>query len=338
MSNILKESRIINWKYFSHLIYLGLILILLFTNIPAFASLYHYYDKYIENENSLMQIEAQYKFMPKIIMQAYYGNPFIESSISAGINYSDNRRQYYPKLKELYPKTYNYSAKWGTYDMGNKVSRLVEVLNQHKNFIVNYYSYDTITLKSFFKEINDGGLKNNYNLKRLYYNADLQIIISELYYINDSLNNSKKIFSLECNMEQTKENLNNPIYLSSKNCISKDIALSGESSVKLVEAHEPGAKVLIGNIRKNDVIRASVWRYRNGNQISQLVISGENPTDFYIVGNEVIEANSGWDLIEITAKIPEKANLDKIMIYLLQQDKSSPSYFDDFKVSQYRFN
>lgn len=334
----IKESGFIIWKYFSHLVYMGIILFLLIINITAFASMYHYYDKYVENENSLMQIESQYKFMPKIIMQAYYGNPFVESSISAGINYSDNRRQYYQKLKELYPKSYNYSAKWGTYDMGNKVSRLVDVLKKHKNFIVSYYAYDTITLKNFFKEINDGGLKNSYKLKRLYYYADLQIIISELYYINDSLNDSNKIFSLECNMEQTKENFKNPIYLNSKNCISQDIALSGKSSIKLGEANELGAKVLIGNIRKNDVIRASVWHYRNGNQKYQIVMSGENPSDFYVAGNEVIEANSGWDLIEITAKIPDKANLDKIIIYILQQDKSSPSYFDDFKVTQYRFD
>lgn len=333
----IRESQLIINKRIHSTIYAVLTVVLLAFSFPSINSLFKMYDIQKSYEGQLIQVNNQYKNMPKIILPRYYGTPFEEFSIYQAIYYSNNYRQFGAVAKKLWPSSYFYTSEWGVYDLAYSNFKLKEVLEKHKNFLVSYYDDDQQVLKNFYDNLRDVGQLENYSFKKVYYNELSNMVILEMNkeaIVSDSV---VQVFQLNCDMEPTTSNLANPAYLSSQKCETDLFSLSGNYSVKLDESNEFGTGLNLNELHIGDIIVASAWRLRNGN-LSSLVISATDPQEYYTTGDEVVEAKDFWDKIEMQVQVPGNLKTNELKVYLWQNDKNSSVFFDDFSVKIYRKN
>jgi len=291
-------------------------------SLPRVLTFYQSRDDIKRSEQDIAQIENQFQNMPKIIIPKYYGSGFKEFSIISGIYFSDNLKQYCPIAKSLFPNTYIYSS-WGLYDMNFENYELKKVLLKHKNFIVSYFSDDTILLKLFKKQISDSSFCS-YNLSNIYYNSSSNLCIAKLTNEKDSISNDYNLIdSFDSDFEDSIKN----------SC--EEVSYSGRKSIKLNMTNEIGPTYIIDHIKPGDIIHSSIWRYRNKNQ-SPIIISAFDTIYFFQQNNIPTEASDFWDKLEITIIVPEKPEYDKLKVYTWLQDKTTDAYFDCFSVKQYR--
>lgn len=328
------ESNLIKSRKFSSYTYLVLTVFLLFSFYPSTVSSINIYNEKKEYENQIIKIGETYKNMPKIIFQRYYGTPFVDFSIFQGIYNSRHYELYGGRAKELFPDSYFYTAEWGVYDMTYKSHQLTEILRKHKNFILSFYQDDQATMNAFYKEIEKAGLDRIYSYKTLYYNDISKAVIVQMSK-NDTLNQYETVYSFSWDMESTPENRSYPEFKVGMGNLIEYISLSGKSSQALSNLAEFGAKILFDSLQENDRVRATVWRFRNGNQ-SGIVIAADSTNKLYSLSTSVIEATDFWDKIELSARIPSGLEHQSIKLYLWQCDKSGPVYFDDFKAEVFR--
>ncbi len=94
----------------------------------------------------------------------------------------------------------------------------------------------------------------------------------------------------------------------------------------------PGLK--FSDFEAGQSYKASVWRYREkGGDDGHLVVSAENPEQFYRATKTKIKSVEGWDLLEVDFKIPFYKEVDLLNVYVFSEGKH-PIYFDDLLVQK----
>lgn len=80
--------------------------------------------------------------------------------------------------------------------------------------------------------------------------------------------------------------------------------------------------------------KASVWRYREqGGNDGFLVVSADDPKQYYKSTSTLIKSVEGWELLEIIFRIPYYQTVDKISVYVYSQG-TVPIYFDDLLIEK----
>ena len=330
------ESNFFESKKITSYSYLVLTVFLFFSFYPSTVRSIKVYDEKKEYENQIIKIGEIYKNMPKIIFQRYYGTPFVDFSIFQGIYNSRHYDLYGGRARELFPKSYFYTAEWGVYDMTYKSHNLTEILAKHKNFILSYYNDDLTTLDSFFKEIKDSNLEEFYDYKTLYFNEISKAVIVQMTKI-DNFNPEEQVLSFAWDMESLLESGNREGFWAGKGKLCEDISLSGKSCQLLDSSAEFGARFTFDSLKDNDIVHATVWRFRNGNQ-SGIVFAADSIDKLYTLSSEVVEVTDYWDKIELNVIIPSGLSNQKFKIYLWKNDKTGPVYFDDLDIHVFHKN
>ncbi|HEY9114083.1 MAG TPA: hypothetical protein VIN10_05245 [Bacteroidales bacterium] len=330
----IRESNLMKKQSVFSLIYYILGFLLFITYYPSIANLMNAWDEKKKYENDVVQFTTQFQNMPKIIFPRYYGTPFIEFSILQGIYNSRNMKLYCEAALKLYPRSYFYTSSRNVYDITYKISKLTEILQKHKNFILSYYDDDEETKSNFFKEIEEAGLSETYEFKTVFYNENSKMVLVEMTNIADTLDRNNLVNAINWDMEKVESKTGNPNY-SFENNISNQLALSGKSSLLLSGFSEFGDKIEIDSLQTGDIIQATVWRFRNGNK-SGIAVAADSISHFFAFSNNVIEVSDFWDKIELRARVPEKVKDETIQINLWRNDKDSPVYFDDIEISVFR--
>tara|TARA_B110000305_G_C19456489_1_gene651263 strand:- start:322 stop:3294 length:2973 start_codon:yes stop_codon:yes gene_type:complete len=115
---------------------------------------------------------------------------------------------------------------------------------------------------------------------------------------------------------------------------STDHARSGKHSVKLNKESPYGFTYEVKNIKKGDIIEASVWKHLSG-KTGGLVISGEEPQNQYEFNQMFIEEQGEWGKIE--SFFVAEQDYKRVLIYALNAE-AIPTYFDDIKIKGYLNN
>lgn len=111
---------------------------------------------------------------------------------------------------------------------------------------------------------------------------------------------------------------------------STDFAFSGTHSCKLEEAgkRQYGFSYKLENPIPGMSYKASVWRLKNTEAKSVLVVDGPPGSDFYRKEPLGGKMEKGWEQLEIIFSIPYNKQMDFIQIYVYS-DGSGSVYFDD---------
>lgn len=151
---------------------------------------------------------------------------------------------------------------------------------------------------------------------------------------------SKKVMqydSIICNIEiVSKESKHliasdNQLLDSDIETIDKERAYSGKSSVKLTKERPFGLTWHPKNVKPNDILRISVWRYSENKNNGTLAIS--NGKDLYLTCKDGISKNSnGWEQLVLYCVVP--IDYEKFNIYLWNNE-GHPVWFDNMEIKKY---
>ncbi|MFT4667403.1 MAG: hypothetical protein ACI9XB_004372, partial [Gammaproteobacteria bacterium] len=114
---------------------------------------------------------------------------------------------------------------------------------------------------------------------------------------------------------------------------STDFAFSGSHSCKLQEAEKRqyGFSYKLENPVPGMSYKASVWRLKNTEAKSVLVVDGPPDSGFYRKESLGGNKEKGWEQLEIIFSIPYNKQLDFIQIYVYS-DGNGTVYFDDLSL------
>ena len=122
-------------------------------------------------------------------------------------------------------------------------------------------------------------------------------------------------------------------YLSNANCRSSAYSRTGEFGFKLDVKHEFGASFKLDDIKKGDIIYASVYR-KKGGESGQLIIASKGQLQYE--SNDVsLQENVEWELINVS--FVAKQDHDFVQVYLWNPKKKD-LYFDDITIDCFREN
>ncbi|MGB1242840.1 MAG: CotH kinase family protein, partial [Chitinophagales bacterium] len=115
---------------------------------------------------------------------------------------------------------------------------------------------------------------------------------------------------------------------------SSEKARSGEKSCKIAPNQQYGIGYIITNPRPNEAFYISVWQYKVKGDNAIIAASGNKGSDFYIQSNKTIKKDSlGWELLELSFKIPMDKDIADLKIYAYQQGVTEV-YLDDMTIEK----
>ncbi|MFK7905727.1 MAG: hypothetical protein AB8B69_11410, partial [Chitinophagales bacterium] len=115
---------------------------------------------------------------------------------------------------------------------------------------------------------------------------------------------------------------------------SGEKARSGEKSSKVAPNQQYGIGYIIKNPRPNEHFHISVWQYKVKGENGIIAANGNEGSDFYIQSNKTTKKDSlGWELLELSFKIPANADIETLKIYVYQKGISE-LYLDDLTIEK----
>lgn len=117
---------------------------------------------------------------------------------------------------------------------------------------------------------------------------------------------------------------------------SDEQAHSGRFSSKLDTEHSFGMYHEIRDIKPGDRYHTSIWRLPSGDYQSSLVVNLTGNREFYrTVDIPTTIEESGWELLEMTIRIPFDYEEGALKIYPFGSGRGA-EYYDDLKITRYR--
>ena len=117
--------------------------------------------------------------------------------------------------------------------------------------------------------------------------------------------------------------------------ISSDFSHSGKFSIKLNSKSQYGLDFKFKNVKKGDVIRASVWKKsKNGNGVISISDDPKNANQF-TMSESHIRSENNWELIQ--CYFVAREDYKKVNVYVYTDSEESV-YFDDLKIEMYSNN
>jgi hypothetical protein len=129
--------------------------------------------------------------------------------------------------------------------------------------------------------------------------------------------------------------LTNGIEFKGAHTQSTDKARSGKYSSKLNKDQPFGFTYEVTNVKKGDVIEASVWKHTSGNHGGLVISADDANNDQYEFFQFFNDEQEGWGLIN--AFFVAMHDYDKVLVYALCANEEE-AYFDDFSVKVSRNN
>lgn len=273
-----------------------------------------------------------------VIVPSYYGCPYQEYSMYFGLFWGGDimKPRYIEALNEIYPNTYFYNG-WDEmlhYWSGDAIS-YIDVLKKHNT--IRMYIGDSIIENDVMKYVVYNIRRvHDTRIKKIFSNESTHENIYEISYDSSAAKmDSTEIVCNADSLTQDGKYFTGTFGQSFKNGItqSSEKAFSGKFSCKLSGENKYGMTYIIGQIRKGEHYRVSVWRNDN-NMNATLVVSARNGDDYYVSEKNAVQKNNGWSQLIIDFVVPENLNNKEIRIYSFN-DTGISAYFDDLKITAY---
>ena len=117
--------------------------------------------------------------------------------------------------------------------------------------------------------------------------------------------------------------------------VSNDFSRTGKSSIKLNSKSPYGLDFKFENVKKGDVIKASVWRKSKNGQGTITITDGPGNSKQFIMSEGFILREKNWELIQCSFVAREDYKKIKIYVYTASEESV---YFDDLKIEMYSNN
>ncbi|NRA11020.1 MAG: hypothetical protein HRT57_03585 [Crocinitomicaceae bacterium] len=146
-----------------------------------------------------------------------------------------------------------------------------------------------------------------------------------------------KFFEVSCDAETVEGDnfVKNGVKFKGAWLQSSKYARSGKHSVKLNPKGQFGFSYEIKNIKKGDIIEASIWKHVKGVKGS-LVISSDDPkVEHYLTGRIFGKIEGDWG--QYSASYIAQEDCEKVLVYAFNGSQEDV-YFDDIKIKIYRDN
>lgn len=291
-----------------------------------------------KNYLSSLGIEKKYSDKPVLMICDYTGGSYKEFALLWGILWiggSDTKMhvRYASTLKNIYPNFYLYNSYDHLFNYWDNSFSYFCLLHKYKNFYV--YSRDEEVTQTLWTKF--------YGLNRQAESTDTILFTNNktnelLYYIKcDSIakiNNSIYICDAE-KLDSTKSFfVTNNLKFKNGNTQSSEQSFKGKYSSKLTKENPYGMTCALSEVQNGEKFKISIWRYRNENVNSGLVVSANNGSLFYNYITSPIESSGNWEKLDYELSINDQLNNKDILIYCWNSDKILPSYFDNLTIEQ----
>lgn len=214
-------------------------------------------------------------------------------------------------------------------------------LNSEKGIDVlsNMYIFQNLHIK--YLTLSDTSLLKDQTMKMLFKNPFGKFNNILIYKCPDMNKITKtKIF---CSAENT---VNDSILCSDGNIkISgtplrvNDKAFSGNYSILLHDYKQFGFQTSFQNLKPNQIILASAWRYCNTETRAGFCFTTDDPEMFYEFNfDNIVAKENQWEKIVFGVVIPEKLEQKNIHFYVYNPDKEKKVYFDDLELIVFDLN
>jgi hypothetical protein len=327
-------SRTINFISFKYIQLIGFIILgyFVWANGPKLIIDYHQIGvdrdkKYME---SLYYVEQNLNSkMPVLVIADYFGAPFKEYGNFYGMAWCGPKMAnvYAKDLNKLYPNIYFYHGwnnlfnQWGTNDS------YISLLKKYET--VTFFSGDNVSLNS---------LKSKFHGINRQLDTEWKVIktfdkIGQTFYTVKYDSIAGKINEYDCDAEG-KDSLNtnfSNIYGQLFNGASNqntDFYRSGNHSIKL-DKDQFGFTCTLSEVQKGEEYLVEIWRLKNDNPNSALVVQSVNSNDFYLNASTSIDTEKAWEKLSLKFTVLENIHNKDLKIYCWNFDKTKCSYFDD---------
>lgn len=285
-------------------------------------------DRYLTK----MEIGEKYIKAPIANVSTYYGSAFYGYSAQHGLAYSNDRRrkEFFPSIVKILPHFYSYHHWNHLFNYWDKRSfTFSEILSQNDS--VYLYSGDGEISKDILKEIFGLNTQIETSHEVIYTNDITKETFIKFKRKKDKVKNWSFIFTSEDSVGNIDDLLKN--YRIDEGTSRSDTrAFSGRFCSRLDKGNPYGIGTVLTNLQKGDCYTFSVWKYKNENKESGLVISSVTPGKFYSFENKQVDEKNGWVKIQTIFKINDDLNRQSFKVYCWQSGDENPSYWDDFTI------
>ena len=137
---------------------------------------------------------------------------------------------------------------------------------------------------------------------------------------------------ITCDAETMKDgNLSDgKVVFSGSNKQCSDFSRSGKYSVKLDSSEKYGFVYHFTNVKKGNIIQASVWR-KSDDKKGVIVVTADKQNQ-YIKSDKIIKTENGWDYLLVN--FIAQSDYEKVKVLCFNPHPTS-SYFDDLKIESF---
>ena len=116
---------------------------------------------------------------------------------------------------------------------------------------------------------------------------------------------------------------------------SSQHARTGKHSSLVDSNNMEGLSYTIQNPIAGKTYKAEIWQYKRDPSDLYLVVSAENPADFYQETNQTVSTEGTWWMnMELFFTIPKGKNLSSVKVFALKKKKDGKVWVDDLKITE----
>lgn len=266
----------------------------------------------------------------------YYGSPFPAYSTYYGYLYSHIKRNkaLYPVYVKTFPYTYNYHEWNNRFNYWNNEGFTIpEILTKHDS--VYLYLGDAEMASKMSNEVLGANRNMDCEMTLLYHNNLTGEKIIKLKHKKEYV----KRWMLICDAERVDSisgNISNNqgIIFQGGNLRSDKISLSGKYCFNLTPDNQYACGIFLTDLQKGDHYSISVWKYKNGNTQSGLVISSVSAEKYYKFSASPLSEQGDWYKIQTDVMITEDLDGEDLKIYCWYSSDTLSGFFDDLCIEK----
>lgn len=332
-------SRTLKFISFKYIQIVGFIIVSYFVWMNGPKLIIDYHQIGVDRDNkfkeSLEYVEQNISSNdPVIVIADYFGAPFKEYGNFYGMAWCGPKMAniYALDLNKLYPNIYFYHGWNNLFNQWNTNNSYISLLKKYGN--VTFFSGDKIVLNSLKSKIHgiNRQLDTEWKVIKIFdkigqtfYSVKYDSIAGQ---INEYVCDAEEIDSSNTYFSNSHGQFFDGV--SNQN---SDFYRSGNHSIKL-ENDQYGFSCAISEAQKGEEYLVEIWRLKNNNMNSALVVQASNSNDFYINTSLSVETEKNWEKLSLKFKIPDNLHNKDLKIYCWNFDKTSASYFDDLIIKR----
>ncbi len=314
--------------------------------------LYHYQLKLLityngnrlENKKHYMDsygIDKKFSDKPVLMICNYTGSSFRQYSLLYGMVYTGGtdykiHRMFANILSKIYPEAFFYKSYDNLFSNWDYSYSYIHLLKKFKCIYFDTRDQDANEfLWTKFRGLNRQADSRD---SLVYFNHNTNETIYSISY--NSVSNKKSINYL-CDAEKTDSTisffLTGNLKFKNGNTQSSEQAFKGKYSSKLTKDNPYGMTCALSEVQSGEKYKISVWKFKNGNYNSSLVVTTNNSSFYYKSITVPIENLGNWEKLEYELSINEQLNNMDIRIYCYNSDQILPAYFDNLLIEKIHY-